>query len=165
MRPEQLEGKKVAVVAGTAHEAFLKTLFTEVDVRPYDTPELARDALRKGEVDLLFGDGISLAFWLNGTDSAELLRLSRRAVHRKPLFRRRRRHRGQARQRHAAAGVQLGAVPAVGEGPLQRSVAALFPDQPVLKERYVKKHVCPLFGGKHVRRILASCANCVRQRR
>ena len=37
--------------------------------RPYDTPELAREALRKGEVDLLFGDGISLAFWLNGTDS------------------------------------------------------------------------------------------------
>ncbi len=69
VRPEQLEGKKVAVVAGTAHEAFLKALFTEVDVRAYDTPALAREALRKGEVDLLFGDGISLAFWLNGTDS------------------------------------------------------------------------------------------------
>ena len=38
-------------------------------MRPYDTPELTREALRKGEVDLLFGDGISLAFWLNGTDS------------------------------------------------------------------------------------------------
>ena len=69
VRPEQLEGKKVAVVGGTAHEAFLKALFTEVDVRPYDTPERAREALRKGEVDLLFADGISLAFWLNGTDS------------------------------------------------------------------------------------------------
>ena len=40
-----------------------------MDVRPYDTPERTREALRKGEVDLLFGDGISLAFWLNGTDS------------------------------------------------------------------------------------------------
>ena len=69
VRPEQLEGKKVAVVAGTAHEAYLKALFTEADVRPYDTPAAARDALRRGEVDLLFGDGISLAFWLNGTDS------------------------------------------------------------------------------------------------
>jgi polar amino acid transport system substrate-binding protein len=69
VRPEQLEGKKVAVVAGTAHEAFLKALFTEVDVRPYDTPERTREALRRGEVDLLFADGISLAFWLNGTDS------------------------------------------------------------------------------------------------
>jgi polar amino acid transport system substrate-binding protein len=68
-RPELLEGRKVAVVAGTAHEAFLKALFTEADVRPYETPAQARDALRNGEVDLLFGDGISLAFWLNGTDS------------------------------------------------------------------------------------------------
>ena len=39
---------------------------------------------------------------------AELLRLPRRAVHRKPLLRRRRRHRGQARQRHAAAGASTG---------------------------------------------------------
>jgi polar amino acid transport system substrate-binding protein len=70
MRPEQLEGKKVAVVAGTAHEAYLKTLFTELEVRPYPTAEAARDALKGGEVDLLFGDGISLAFWLNGTESA-----------------------------------------------------------------------------------------------
>ena len=116
VRPEQLEGKKIAVVAGTAHEAYLKALFTEA--RPAHLsppPELARDALRRGDVDLLFGDGISLAFWLNGTDSAELLRVSRRAVHREPLFRRGRRHRGQARQRHAAAGVQLGAVPACGK--------------------------------------------------
>jgi polar amino acid transport system substrate-binding protein len=69
VRPEALEGRKVAVVAGTAHEAFLKTLFTGVDARPYSTAELARDALRKGEVELLFGDAISLAFWLNGSDS------------------------------------------------------------------------------------------------
>jgi polar amino acid transport system substrate-binding protein len=69
VRPEQLEGKEVAVVAGTAHEAFLKALFTEADLRTYASPELARDALRRGDVDFLFGDGISLAFWLNGTDS------------------------------------------------------------------------------------------------
>ena len=68
-RPEGLEGKQVAVVAGTAHEAFLKALFTEANLRPYATPERARDALRQGKVDLLFGDGVSLAFWLNGTDS------------------------------------------------------------------------------------------------
>jgi polar amino acid transport system substrate-binding protein len=67
--PERLEGKKVAVVAGTAHEAYLKALFTEVEVRPYPSADLARLALRRGDVDLLFGDAISLAFWLNGTDS------------------------------------------------------------------------------------------------
>jgi polar amino acid transport system substrate-binding protein len=68
--PEQIEGKKIAVVAGTAHEAYLKALFTEADLRAYSSPEAARDALRQGEVDLLFGDGLSLSFWINGTDSS-----------------------------------------------------------------------------------------------
>ncbi len=67
--PERLEGKKVAVVAGTAHEAYLKALFTEVELRPYPSADVARLALRRGDVDLLFADAISMAFWLNGTDS------------------------------------------------------------------------------------------------
>jgi polar amino acid transport system substrate-binding protein len=70
VRPEALEGKKIAVVAGTAHEAYLKTLFTEAELHPYPNADAARFALKKGEVALLFDDGISLAFWLNGTDSA-----------------------------------------------------------------------------------------------
>ncbi len=70
VRPSDLERKKVAVVAGTAHEAYLRALFTEADIQPYPNSEDARAALKRGEVDLVFGDGISLAFWLNGTDSA-----------------------------------------------------------------------------------------------
>lgn len=70
VRPELVEGKKIAVVAGTAHEAFLKEMFTEAEVKPYANDEAARAALRNKDVDLLFGDGISLALWLNGTDSA-----------------------------------------------------------------------------------------------
>ena len=70
IRPEALEGKKIGVVAGTAHEAFLKALFTEAELRPFPDADAARFALKRGEVDLLFGDGVSLAFWLNGTDSA-----------------------------------------------------------------------------------------------
>jgi polar amino acid transport system substrate-binding protein len=69
MRPERLEGKKVAVAVGTSHEAYLKLLFTEAELRPYPTPDAARQALRRGEADFLFGDAIALAFWLNGTDS------------------------------------------------------------------------------------------------
>jgi polar amino acid transport system substrate-binding protein len=69
VEPEAIEGKKVAVVAGTAHEVYLRLLFTEAEVRSYSTSEEARAALRTGEVDLLFGDGVALAFWLNGTDS------------------------------------------------------------------------------------------------
>jgi polar amino acid transport system substrate-binding protein len=67
--PERLEGKKVAVVTGTAHEAYITTLFTEAEARPYPNADVARLALKRGDVDLLFGDAISLAFWLNGTDS------------------------------------------------------------------------------------------------
>ncbi len=70
VRPAALEGKKIGAVAGTAHEAYIKALFTEAELRPYPSAEEARAALKKGEVDLLFGDGVSLAFWLNGTDSA-----------------------------------------------------------------------------------------------
>ena len=70
VRPEALEGKKIAVVAGTAHEAYLKTFFTEAELHPYPNADATRFALKRGEVDLLFGDGVSLSFWLNGTDSA-----------------------------------------------------------------------------------------------
>ena len=133
VRPEALEGKKIAVVAGTAHEAYLKTLFTEAELRPYPDCRCARASRSKrGDVDLLFGDGIVARVLAQRHGLGELLRVPRRALSRKPVLRRRRRHRGPARQRSVAAGVQLGAVPAVGEGPLHRPVAALFPDQPVL---------------------------------
>jgi polar amino acid transport system substrate-binding protein len=67
--PEGLEGKKIAVAKGTAHEAYLRTFFRDSSIRGFETPELARDALVTGAVDLLFDDGIGLAFWLNGTAS------------------------------------------------------------------------------------------------
>jgi polar amino acid transport system substrate-binding protein len=70
VRPEAIEGKTIAVVAGTAHERFLRTLFTEAEVKTYPSAEAARGALQRGEVNLLFGDGFALSFWLNGTDSA-----------------------------------------------------------------------------------------------
>ena len=68
--PEAVEGKKVGVVAGSAHEQYLRTLFTEADVRGYPSSDAAREALRQGEVDFLFGDGFALSFWLNGASSA-----------------------------------------------------------------------------------------------
>ena len=67
--PERLEGKRIAVVAGTAHEAYLRALFTEAELRPYPDADKAREALLRREVVLVFGDGFALAFWLNGTES------------------------------------------------------------------------------------------------
>jgi polar amino acid transport system substrate-binding protein len=69
--PEGLEGKKIAVVKGTSHEAYLRTFFRNSSVQAFDSVESARDALTTRAVDLLFDDGISLVFWLNGTLSKE----------------------------------------------------------------------------------------------
>jgi polar amino acid transport system substrate-binding protein len=69
VRPQALEGRKIGVVTGTAHEAYIKMLFTEAELRPFPDVAAAREALKKGDADLVFGDGISLSFWLNGTDS------------------------------------------------------------------------------------------------
>jgi polar amino acid transport system substrate-binding protein len=66
----ELLGRKIAVVKGTAHEAFLRDFFGGAKIIPYSTPAEARNALKNGQADLLFGDGISLMFWIQGTDSA-----------------------------------------------------------------------------------------------
>ena len=128
MRPERMEGKKIAVVAGTAHEAYLEAMFTEAECGPTRTPSW-RAALRNREVDLLFGDGFSLAFWLNGTDSGGCCAFAA------PISRAASSARASASRSNAAttpaAGHQLGPVPA-GEKALHRPVAAVFPDQPVL---------------------------------
>jgi polar amino acid transport system substrate-binding protein len=71
VRPEYLEGKKIGAIAGSSHEAYLKAMFTDAELHSYPNDEALRLALRRGEVDFIFGDAISLAFWINGTDSAE----------------------------------------------------------------------------------------------
>lgn len=72
--PDALASKKVGVVAGTAHEAYLRDFFGEIAIRPYPDAEAARVALQKNEVDLVFGDGVQLALWLNGTGSGNCCR-------------------------------------------------------------------------------------------
>jgi len=67
--PEALAGKKAGVVAGSAHEAYLRAFFPEMTVRSYPNVETAFAALKRAETDLYFGDGITIAFWLNGSGS------------------------------------------------------------------------------------------------
>jgi polar amino acid transport system substrate-binding protein len=69
--PGSLAGKKVAVVRGTAHEAFLKAFFPEAEPLAEQDAAAARAALREKRADLLFGDGVSLSLWIGGTESAE----------------------------------------------------------------------------------------------
>ena len=69
IRPEYLEGKKIGAITGSAHEAYLKAFFTDAALTGYPNDEALRQALRRSEVDFIFGDAISLALWINGTDS------------------------------------------------------------------------------------------------
>lgn len=68
--PETVASKRIAVVSRTAHEAYLRSFFNEAAIRPYPDLKSAQAALRNGDVDLVFADGITLSLWLNGADSA-----------------------------------------------------------------------------------------------
>jgi polar amino acid transport system substrate-binding protein len=72
---DSLTGKTVAVTAGTAHEAFLRAYFPGAQVRPMPSDVAARDSLKAGEVDALFGDGVALAYWINGSSSGRCCEL------------------------------------------------------------------------------------------
>ena len=65
--PEALDGKTIGVAKGTAHEAFIKAFFRDSRILTYESPDQAREALEQQKIDALFDDGISLAFWLNGS--------------------------------------------------------------------------------------------------
>ncbi|MDB5510359.1 MAG: transporter substrate-binding protein [Hyphomicrobiales bacterium] len=70
LSPETLAGWAVAVEARTAHEAFLRAFFPQADIRAFASRTEAQEALKSGDVKLIFGDGVSLSLWLNGTDAA-----------------------------------------------------------------------------------------------
>jgi polar amino acid transport system substrate-binding protein len=67
--PETLSGKRVGVVAGSAHKAYLDALFPGSVEKTFDNLDALQDAVRSGAIDAAFGDGLSLAVWLGGTAS------------------------------------------------------------------------------------------------
>lgn len=67
--PALIAGRSVAVVSGSAHEAYIRTFFAETAIKSYPSAAAAFAALKSGEAELAFGDGVALAFWLNGEDS------------------------------------------------------------------------------------------------
>jgi polar amino acid transport system substrate-binding protein len=73
--PEQLERRRIAVARGSPHEAYLRTFFRESAIEALATVEEAREAVRLGRADLVFGDGIGLIFWVNGSLSQECCEL------------------------------------------------------------------------------------------
>lgn len=61
---QALGGTKIAVEAGSRFEAFAERFFPDAETVSFETAQDARDALKAGEVDTHFGDGLSLSFWL-----------------------------------------------------------------------------------------------------
>jgi polar amino acid transport system substrate-binding protein len=73
--PRGLDEVQAGVVAGSPHETFLTRHFRNTRLKRFNTPELARVALQNRQVDVIFGDGISLSFWANGSSSGNCCRL------------------------------------------------------------------------------------------
>lgn len=71
---QALEGRKVAVVARSAHAAMLDTHFPAAEPVPVADMPTAYQALRDGEADLVFGDGVTLSFWLAAPASEQCCR-------------------------------------------------------------------------------------------
>lgn len=67
-----LQGKRIAVVSGTAHQAFLERLLPFVQRRETGTLTGAITALRSGDAEFVFADGVALSLLLAGTGGSEL---------------------------------------------------------------------------------------------
>lgn len=72
----KLRGKRVGVLAGSAHEKMLRDYFAAVEVVPFDKPEDLYGDLKAGKIDAAFGDGMRFAFWLGGSDAGSCCRFA-----------------------------------------------------------------------------------------
>ena len=70
-----LAGKRIGVMAGSAHEAWLKTAFVHSNIRPFATQAEAMEALRTGAIDAMFDDAVRLMFWIAGSEARGCCRL------------------------------------------------------------------------------------------
>jgi polar amino acid transport system substrate-binding protein len=57
-------------VEGTAHEAYAKAFMGGASLKPYPDMAAAQAALKSGEVEYLFADGLGLALWIGGEEAA-----------------------------------------------------------------------------------------------
>ncbi|MDP3897599.1 MAG: transporter substrate-binding domain-containing protein [Mesorhizobium sp.] len=73
---DQLAGKFIGVIAGSAHERMLRAYFDGAIPITYNRDEAMLEEVRAGRLDGAFGDGMRLAFWLSGTDSASCCRFA-----------------------------------------------------------------------------------------
>ncbi len=68
-------GRRVAVVRDSVHAAYLRRHMATARLHVYADFAAAAQALRRGQVDALFGDWLQLAFWVRGRAAADCCRL------------------------------------------------------------------------------------------
>nr|WP_276562485.1 transporter substrate-binding domain-containing protein [Hoeflea prorocentri] len=66
-----LDGRRVGVITGSAHDAMLRAYFPNIQPVSYERDEWMFDGLKTGEVDAVFGDGVQLSFWLISNSANE----------------------------------------------------------------------------------------------
>ncbi|SEO29616.1 amino acid ABC transporter substrate-binding protein, PAAT family [Methylobacterium sp. UNC300MFChir4.1] len=64
-----LAGRSVGVIAGSAHAAYLKAFFPKAVPKDFTDLTAAESALKRGEIDYLFADGLNLALFVGGQDA------------------------------------------------------------------------------------------------
>ncbi len=62
-----LGGKRVGMVKGTTHAAWLETYYSRSTLMAFASEAEAQEALRTGTVDAVFGDGLRLIYWIAGS--------------------------------------------------------------------------------------------------
>lgn len=72
----KLEGRRIGVIAGSAHERMLRDYFPAAKVVTYTRQQWMLQDLKDRKLAGVFGDGMRLAFWLAGTESDNCCRYS-----------------------------------------------------------------------------------------
>jgi len=66
-----MSGKDIAVIEGTAHQAFLETYYKDADIALYKERDAALKDLKRDKVDAFFSDGVSLSYWMQSEQAAK----------------------------------------------------------------------------------------------
>jgi polar amino acid transport system substrate-binding protein len=64
-----LAGKRLGFVANTSHGAWLEKYYSRSTLTPFPSETEMNEALRTGALDVSFGDGLRLIYWLAGSAS------------------------------------------------------------------------------------------------
>lgn len=69
MTRDTVAGKRIGVLGGSGYEAWLRRNFADSVIVAYPSLNELEEALRNAKVEILFGDGLQLVYWMRGSAS------------------------------------------------------------------------------------------------